>query len=141
METINDSGICSIQIGEEDIALRFGMPANRMIGKEMLVKPDMFQGNNIDERAITILIYAGYVNDCMSNNREPLKPFSFFYNHVEECIGDEELTETLQRVANCYSASRFTDKYIDSVKKNTIEYLKKNPTGTSSNPTATENSN
>ena len=137
MSNMNDSGVCVINVNGEDVKLRFGMPANREIFSRLLDEPDMLNADKIDERGVTVLIYAGYVNACMAEDKPVTKSFEYFFEFVEDNVGEAEVFQT---VANCYSNSRHTKKMIDKVNTATEDIKKKTLTGTSSSPSATENS-
>ena len=123
MENLNNSGICSIEVDGENIPIRFGMPANRIIFQKFAEHPEWITGSVVDERAIVWILYAGYINACMLKDQEPAKPFEFFFELTENMAVDDP--DRLQHVANVYSNSRFTIKSIENLNDTTAEAIKK----------------
>lgn len=138
MENINDSGVCVINVNDEVIKLRFGMPANRMIAERFVHNPNFLQPDHINEQDVAFLLYAGYTNECMSNDMPVLKPFSVFFSYVEWGLYDEVTNKQITDVSECYAASRFTKKMVEKINVVTEDIKKKNQTGTSLSPSATE---
>lgn len=136
---VNDSGVCSITVQGEEIGLRFGMPANRMIIEKMAQDEDMLVSNKIDEKGIAWLIYAGYVNECLAKDLKPIKKPGDFFVFVEECLVKEGGEEMLTNVADIYAQSKFTKKSLKQINDATEAIKKKMiSTGTRSNPLPTE---
>lgn len=137
MEAINNKGICTIEVEGETIPLRFGMPANRILFEKLADNPTMLSSTNVNEKGVAWLIYAGYVNACMAKDQEPVKDFEYFFAFVEDCSVD--LPGELQRIADVYANSRYTQKAAQNVIDAVEDIKKKNP-GMISSPSATANS-
>lgn len=136
-----DNGYCAIEINGKSIGLKYGMVANRLFFEEMSKNPSMMTGETINEIGVAHLIYAGYQNNCIVKGIEPELKFHFFMEWVEEALVDPKIKQTLETVSKCYADSRFTKKCVEEVNER-VEDLKKKIqelTGTTSNPTATEN--
>lgn len=140
MEAINNTGICSIVVDGETIPLRFAIPANKLLLTKIFTNPEMVAYNRFDERAISWMLYAGYQNACEAKDEYPVKDFEFFYNFVENSLLTEDGQAALKKAGDVYEASRWTAKYLEELKKKTIEMEQaQKSTGTNWNPSATEN--
>jgi hypothetical protein len=76
------------------------------------------------------------------NKTEPTLDFPDVLNWVEEAFLDDEKKKVLTEIGEAYSNSQITVKFIEEKQKYVAELKKKiqKLTGTSSNLTATENS-
>lgn len=119
MENVSDTGVITFKAGDEEIQLRFGMPANRLLVQRWATIPNF--SNNLNEAEIAWLLYAGYVNACMARNIEAIKQFEFFYETVESMALSSEGVATLNDIATCYANSRQTIKMMDDIKKKTAD--------------------
>lgn len=131
MENINDSGVCVINVNGEDIKLRFGMPANRMLAERFLNDQHFLQPGHVKELDVAFLLYAGYTNECMSNDMPVLKPFSVFFAYIEWGMFDDATNKQIVEVTQCYADSRFTKKMVEKANEITENIKKKALTGTS----------
>jgi len=135
MDKHNDSGLCLVKMPAGEVKLRFGMAANRMIIAKCVEKPGILVNTIFNEYGTAYMMYAGYVNACMTDDVPEILTFTDFYMFAEEIAEREQL----QLIADCYSNSRYTKKTVENIAE---EEKKKTQTSTGivSNHSATENS-
>lgn len=141
---MNNTGLCSILMNGEDVALLFAMPACEYFQKKIeegsiLVDDD---GNTVGNTSIAFLIHAGYWNYCIGNGYSPKKKIGDFLQWIEDSVEDPVVQDQLLTVANTFRDSRSLSKFKERAEK-AVEELKKKTaelTGTKLNPSVTENS-
>lgn len=122
---MNNNGICAIDMDGVQIDLRFGLPACRFFLEKVTqghVKP--ISGDTVNEVGAAYLIYAGYYNHCIINDKAPKLTFADFMNWIEIHMGEDGLKQQLQIVADCYKDSTAVIKYLE-IAENQVAELKK----------------
>lgn len=112
------------------------MPANRIIFSKLIEIPDLLKGDKVDERGLTVIIHAGYVNACMAEDKQETKSFEFFYSFVEDNADDSTI---LKEIADCFANSKQTAKMVDKVNAATEDVKKKSLTGMKLSPSVMVN--
>lgn len=134
------TGLCTINMNGQQVPLRFGMPACRYfmehISQEHIAP---MSGDSINEVGISYLLYAGYWNACIADEKVPVMKLSDFMDWVELMIDDETAQQEMIKAGECFKESKSVQKFIEKANEATEE-IKKKLTGMKLNPSATENS-
>jgi dihydroorotate dehydrogenase len=134
------TGLCEIVMNGEKVALRFGMPACRYFMEHVSqdhVAP--LSGDSVNETGLSYLLYAGYYNHCIAEDKKPVKKLSDFMEFIELNIDNPEVQKQLAAVGQCFEESKPVQKFIEKTNEAT-EQIKKKMIGMKLNPSATENS-
>jgi hypothetical protein len=138
---MNNTGICSILMNGEDVALLFAMPACEYFQTKIAEGSIMVdeEGNTIGNSSLAFLVHAGYWNHCIANGVAPKKQIGDFLQWLEDNEDDETVQQQLLIVAEAFRDSRSLAKLKDRVEKKTEEIKKKiqELNGKELNPTAT----
>jgi hypothetical protein len=138
---MNNTGICSILMNGEDVALLFAMPAceyfQLKIAEGSIMVDD--EGNTIGNSSLAFLLHAGYWNHCIANGQVPKKKIGDFFEWLEDNDDEETVQQQLLIIAEAFRDSRSLAKLKDRVEKKTDEIKKKiqELNGKELNPTAT----
>lgn len=133
------TGLCSINMNGEQVLLKFGMPACRYFMEHVSqdhIAP--LSGDSVNETGLSYLLYAGYYNHCIIQDRKPEKSLADFMDFVELNIDNPEVQKELLAVGECFRESKPAQKFIEKVNE-AAEEIKKKLTGMKSNVSATEN--
>jgi hypothetical protein len=139
---MNITGLCSIRMNGEDVALLFAMPACEYFQTKIAEGSILIdeEGNTIGDTSIAFLVYAGYWNHCIANGRVPKKQIGDFLQWVEDNAEDETAQQQLLTVAETFRDSKSLAKFKERTEKRVDELKKKiqELNGRQLNPTATE---
>ncbi len=137
------TGLTSIIIDNELIGLKFGLQANQLYLNHLIKKSD--GGKRVVVEDLTVydigqLIYAGYLNHCTIQDKEPIHDIEFFLSWVEDNF--EESRGDILRITEVYRDSKHTKKAVERLNEKAEEIKKKTAqlTGSTSNLTVTGNS-
>jgi hypothetical protein len=124
---MNNTGICSILMNGEDVALLFAMPACEYFQTKIAEGSIMVdeEGNTLGNTSIAFLIHAGYWNHCISNGVAPKKKIGEFLEWLEDNSDDEVVQQQLLLVAEVFRDSRSLEKFKEKIEKKTEEIKKK----------------
>ena len=129
-----NNGYISININDAQVGLKFGMSANRMffehLGKRYGESGINFSLNEID---ISELIFAGYKNNCLIKDLNPILTRGQIIEWVDEMTVNNG--DILLDITKVWEQSKFSEKYIEAIKEVLDPEAKKKLTGTISNPT------
>lgn len=134
------TGRCNINMNGENVPLRFGMPAVRWFMERITqehIAP--LSDDSINETGIAYLLYAGYYNWCIADDKIPQKTLSDFMEWVELMADDPDAQKEMMKAGEAFRDSKVVNKAIDKMTEHTDE-VKKKLTGMTLNPSATENS-
>jgi hypothetical protein len=124
----------------ETVNLKFGMPACRYFMEH--VSEDhvaALSGDSINETGVAYLLYAGYYNHCIIEDKKPEKKLSDFMDFIELNLDNADVQKELVSIGECFQQSKSVKKFIEKVEVATQE-IKKNLTGMKSSLSATANS-
>jgi hypothetical protein len=123
---MNKSGKCSILINGETIDLRFGMHAARTYFEKAINEGSAFySGNILNEMGIASLIYAGYENHCLVNDKKIVKTLGYFLEFVEDSLVDEDSKNKLKEVVDCFSESKSVETIANNIDTDNAKDKKK----------------
>lgn len=141
------TGICDINMNGQIVPLRFGMPAVRWFMERLdqeHITP--VSDDSINEIGIPYLLYAGYWNHCIAEDKPPKIKLSDFMEWVEKSLAfdDNNARNEMIKAGECYRDSKLVNKVIDKMTEHAEEIKKKTAeiklTGMTSNPSVTGNS-
>lgn len=134
------TGRCDINMNGKVIPLRFGMPAVRwFLERASQDHLAIISDDSVNETGISYILYAGYYNYCIAEDKVPeLKPGDFM-EWVELMADDPEAQKEMTKAGECFKESKSVNKAVENLTKQTEE-VKKKLTGMMSNPSATGNS-
>jgi len=98
------AGYTTITIGGQQVGLRFGLPAIKRISDKI----NLLSGTEeitLNLMSIVHILYAGYVNDCLANDKDPNIEFKVFYDLVEEAAMNDNLGE-IKRIIEVFANSK-----------------------------------
>jgi hypothetical protein len=98
------AGYTTIEIVGQQVGLRFGLPAIKRISDKI----NLLSGTEeitLNLMSMVHILYAGYVNDCLANDKDPNIEFKVFYDFVEESAMNDKLGE-IKRVIEVFANSK-----------------------------------
>ena len=98
------AGYTTITIGGQQVGLRFGLPAIKRISDKI----NLLSGTEeitLNLMSMVHILYAGYVNDCLANDKDPNIEFKVFYDFVEEAAMNDNLGE-IKRIIEVFANSK-----------------------------------
>lgn len=111
-----------------EVSLKFGMYSFRVIS-ERLEKSKGYDEGTLNETGISIVLYAGYLNDRVLKDAEPQITLEDFADFVESALinGDKD---QITKAIECWTQSQFMQTTIAKNKAQQEEAAKKKSTGT-----------
>lgn len=134
------TGRCDITMNGRIVPLRFGMPAVRwFLERASQDHLAIISDDSVNETGIAYILYAGYYNHCIADDKVPeLKPGDFM-DWVELMVDDPEAQKEMMKAGECFKESKQVNKAVENLTKQTEE-IKKKLTGMMSNLSVTGNS-
>jgi hypothetical protein len=133
------NGLCSLNMNGEVVHLKFGMPACRYFMEHIAQEHiGAISIDGINETVVGYLLYGGYYNHCIIEDKKPEKKLSDFMEFIELNMDDPDVQRELVSIGECFQQSKSVQKFIEKVEGATEE-IKKKLTGMRSNPSVTEN--
>jgi hypothetical protein len=133
---MNTTGLTHIQIREQEIKLKFGLPACQAF---YLMCLDEHSEKYINETRLTVmgiakLFFAAYENACVIDDKDTQLTFGNFVEWVEDMVLDNP--EELARVVEVFSYSKYTTKLAEAANVDQVieDVKKKLSIGSSSSP-------
>lgn len=102
-----------LTIADQKIGIRFGLPAIRQIGAKMQAY-ELFSGDSYNELGLAHILYAGYCNECVINDKVPSVPFNQFYTFVETAVEDKKAEEIVAAI-RVFEASKQLKEAVSKV--------------------------
>jgi|ERR1700748_807948 len=109
------NGLAVITINEEQVTLKFGLPALRHVLDAGTRYNIMIDENHFNNLGLSHVLYGGYINDCMRKDVIAKREFSEFYDYVED-LPNEKIAE-LQSAIVAFGESRSVQDLVDNNKK------------------------
>jgi hypothetical protein len=110
------AGYTTITVKGQEIGLRFGLPAIKRIE----TKINLLAGAEeitLNMMSMVHILYAGYENECIANDKVPVIPFSDFYDLVETAALADDLSQ-VKRVIEVFAGSKDVKEVEGGEKKN-----------------------
>lgn len=133
------NGIAAITIQDQEVLLKFGLPAVRRI-IERTAKGDLISDGIYNELGIAHILYAGYKNGCMLEDKPEQFEFQDFYNLVEDYTLGEDEKGQIMKAVTAFAESKFIERAAAKGRELKEEEEKKSSTGMKSSPSSAENS-
>ena len=118
----------AITIQGKEVGLKFGMPSFRIISEKM-EKLMGYDDENLNETGIAVVLYAGYVNNCMLKDISPELTLEHFSDYTESAIINGDAKQ-IQGAIDVWVNSQFMQKAVENAKE--VNEPKKKSTGTKS---------
>lgn len=139
----NTTGLTHIQINNEQIKLKFGLPACQAFYLMCLAEDSEKYINvtKLTALGISKLFFAAYENACIIDDKDATLTYGNFVEWVEDMILDNPVE--LERVVSVFSNSKYTTKIAEraaSVEDVIDDVKKKSSIGNSSNLSPSLNS-
>jgi hypothetical protein len=124
------NGVTFIKIEGQEVQLRFGLPANRMIitALEEYAADMITKDEKLNETGIATVLFAGYYNACLVNEVKPIFTRGDFLRLMDEAYLRASVKKEIIDAINVYEESAYTKAYNAEV-NNAIEEAKKKLTG------------
>lgn len=133
---MNTTGLTYIHIKEQELKLKFGLPACEAFYLMCLADDSekYINETRLTSMGIAKLIYAGYENACVIEDKSMSVTFGNFVEWVEDMVLDNPLE--LERVVEVFANSKYTTKLAERANaENMIDEVKKKLSiGSSSSP-------
>jgi len=137
---LNTSGVTTIRVKDNDITIRFGLPACQAYAS-MLTSEDSekyFSGVDILALGMAKLLLAAYENQCLVKDSEPVLTLGAFMEFVEDTLTDNP--KEAERIVKVFTDSRYTKVMVDRAKETIEDNKKKQSIGSLLNLTHSANS-
>lgn len=115
------NGIATITISGTPVRLKFGLPAIKRIFLKMAGDEPLTDGDTYTYAGMANILFAGYLNSCMLEEKTPILSFEDFYNVIEEFAfdkaGEKEITDCIRAFEDSRAVKRAGDKMRPEEKK------------------------
>lgn len=109
------AGYTQITIAGQPIGLLFGLPAIKQISDKINLLSGM-EEITLNIMSMVHILYAGYVNNCLANNQEPIIDFKVFYDKVEQGALNNGLAE-IEKAIKVFAGSKEVKQVEEEGKK------------------------
>ena len=124
------NGYTPITINDKQVGIKFGKYANRAFS-ERKQNAKYFSGESLNEIGIAALLFSGYENQCVLEDKETELTLADFSDYVEESSMSGN-TQDIEKAVKCWTESRLIKKAVDNLNDAKADLKKKKQTLTNS---------